>query len=239
MNWLANAIIWVSLALASFASVSAYWPSLQMAAASVAPLTLTEDAGQAPDDAKKPLVQKGTQLSTEIVAQLQAANVKRVQVKEFAWSRWSGRYWFIVASGGLIVGAVMLRRGHAADATASQKLRVTADGEDTHLSQVVEQLDALISDATDSQALLPLADIVTRIEQIQLGPLASFIESLPQLVSRLGVGRYAQVMDRFAAGERLLNRSWSAAVDGADEECRDSLRQSREALGKAAEMLKQ
>ena len=238
MNWLANAIIWVSLALASFASVSAYWPSLEVAAASVAPLTLTEDAGEAPDDSAKPLVQKGTQLSTDIVAQLQAANVKRVQVKEFAWSRWSGRYWFIVASVGLIAGAVMLRRGNAAEVTASQEIRVAADGEDTLLSQVVEQLDALISDATDSQALLPLADIVTRIEQIQLGPLASFVESLPQLVSRLGVRRYAQVMDRFAASERLLNRSWSGAVDGADEDCRDSLRQSREALGKAAEMLK-
>ncbi len=92
MSWLANGIIWISLALASFASVSAYWPSLEVAVASSQPLTLTTAAGVDPDDSSVPLVQAGTQLSNEIAGQLQAANVKRVQVKEFAWSRWSGTW---------------------------------------------------------------------------------------------------------------------------------------------------
>ena len=197
---------------------------------------ITTAAGLDPDDSSAPLVQAGTQLSDEIVGQLQAVNVKRVQVKEFSWSRWSGRYLFVAASAGLIAGALILRRGGTAKVTVSPESRVIVDDEETILSTAVDQLDALISDAMDPQSPLPLDSIIQRIEQIQLGPLASFVASLPPLVLRLGVGKYAQVMDRFAAGERLLNRSWSAAVDGADEECRDSLQHSREALGKAIEM---
>jgi hypothetical protein len=60
--------------------------------------------------------------------------------------------------------------------------------------------------------------IVERAERITAEHVPPFIEARPQLVSRLGLAGYAQLMDRFAAGERQLNRAWSAAADGYEEE---------------------
>ncbi|MEC9372592.1 MAG: hypothetical protein VYC34_02065, partial [Planctomycetota bacterium] len=59
--------------------------------------------------------------------------------------------------------------------------------------------------------------------ELQRGPVVSFIEARPALVGRFGLGGYAELMDRFAAMERQLNRSWSAAADRVYVESSDCL----------------
>ncbi len=56
--------------------------------------------------------------------------------------------------------------------------------------------------------------IVERLGEIQKTHLAAFVDARPRLVAKLGLGGYAELMDRFAAAERQLNRAWSAAADG-------------------------
>ena len=43
--------------------------------------------------------------------------------------------------------------------------------------------------------------------------LAAFADARKSLVHSHGVRAYAEVMNEFAAGERYLNRAWSASVD--------------------------
>jgi len=59
-----------------------------------------------------------------------------------------------------------------------------------------------------------LKAIITRLGALQRDAIPRFIESRPRLVARLGLGRYAEIMDVFAAMERKINRAWSAAADG-------------------------
>ncbi|MGF1581679.1 MAG: hypothetical protein ACFCD0_20310 [Gemmataceae bacterium] len=60
--------------------------------------------------------------------------------------------------------------------------------------------------------------ILDRLEDAQKLEVAGFIESRTEFIQQFGLGRYAEVMDRFAACERQINRSWSAAADGVYEE---------------------
>jgi hypothetical protein len=232
MSWLANILIWVSLAAASFASVTAYWPTLDRVAESETPLTLTAPAGASASDPTTPLVEVGP-LTPEAIELLRSAREQRVQVKEFAWSRWSGRYIFLSSCVGLVVGAMLLRRSQAALAEISPQLG-SDDGD--HLVQVTEGLAAMI--ALDQSSSLTPAGLISGIERLQQGPLVAFTKTLPRVVSRLGLARYAQMMSHFAEGERILNRAWSAAVDGAVEESRDCLRHSHQALLSAIELFK-
>ena len=53
-----------------------------------------------------------------------------------------------------------------------------------------------------------------RLDGIQATHLAAFVEARPELIGRYGIAGFARIMDSFAAGERTLNRAWSAAADG-------------------------
>src|SRR5690606_3352950 len=58
-----------------------------------------------------------------------------------------------------------------------------------------------------------LAAIVDRVGAQQRTTIPGFIAARPVLVSRLGLGGFARLMDSFAAAERQINRAWSAAAD--------------------------
>lgn len=79
------------------------------------------------------------------------------------------------------------------------------------------------------------------IDRVVRDDLSRFADARRALIGRHGLPAYAEVMNRFAAGERYLNRVWSASVDGYDEEARRYLDQAREQLeevGRLLEVLK-
>jgi hypothetical protein len=61
------------------------------------------------------------------------------------------------------------------------------------------------------------------IEKIQYYQITPFVDNRYQLADFLGVEDFATVFSYFAAGERHINRAWSAIVDGYEEECFNSL----------------
>ena len=53
-------------------------------------------------------------------------------------------------------------------------------------------------------------------------------------IGSLGLAGYARMMERFASGERAINRAWSAAADGFTSELESDLARAEEALADAA-----
>ena len=51
----------------------------------------------------------------------------------------------------------------------------------------------------------------------------------------LGYGPYARIISTFSRAERMLNRCWSASVDGYEEESFDSLEVALELFGELKE----
>ncbi len=65
--------------------------------------------------------------------------------------------------------------------------------------------------------------ILTRLEDAQKSEVVTFVEGRTDFIRQYGLGSYAEVMDRFAACERQINRSWAAAADGVYDESLDCL----------------
>jgi hypothetical protein len=67
-----------------------------------------------------------------------------------------------------------------------------------------------------------------RLDGLVDGPLFDFEEARSGLLALHGFAPYARVVSEFTRGERAVNRSWSAAVDGYPDEARASLGRARE-----------
>ena len=100
-----------------------------------------------------------------------------------------------------------------------------------------------------------LGNIVRDLKQMTDGPIAKgevlrnwidetlrpdlrrFVEARESMVHLYGLQTYADIMSEFAAGERYINRVWSTAADGYDEEAEIYLRRAGEQFEDALEQL--
>lgn len=142
-----------------------------------------------------------------------------VKVKEFSVGRWPYAWLFGLSAFGLFAGAMLVRTAtkHALqDSPISPGVEgAQKEGDPAHaLAQtraISEQLlRELPSMPTDKDRLDAIVD---RLGEAQKTHLAAFVDARPRLIAKLGMGGYAELMDRFAAAERQLNRAWSAAAD--------------------------
>ncbi|MBK7404071.1 MAG: hypothetical protein IPJ41_05430 [Phycisphaerales bacterium] len=243
MRCIAFILIWVSLAAGVIAATTAYvWRlpppgsegQLQIGVApDESPIyaVLAADAGRRTDGA--PVARSDAALTPELVTELRAAGVQRVRVKTFQISRWTHFPQFLVACVGLLAGAILTRLSAARAASLAEAAQDAGDalGPDAALAALQQVTNALIADIPalgGPQAVcLAIADrigVATR----DLVPL--IVDARGRLVARMGLGAYAGFMDVFAAGERNLNRAWSAASDGAEAEAVEALERASERL---------
>lgn len=233
MRLVANLLIALSLALALVAASSAYIADLGRPDAELAGLTLNEPVQRIGADGltRTPVAAKGQALTVEFLGLLRAAEVQRVRVEEFQLGRWEQRWIFLLALVGLAAGAFLVRRANAlalaeADGAGGAQ-RVSPAAELAAIEGIVEEL----IDAWDGglRAEVVLERLSVAIDEH--GP--AFVGARELLVARMGLGRYAALMDRFAAAERQIHRAWSAAADGVLEETYDCLGRARVALEEA------
>ena len=57
-------------------------------------------------------------------------------------------------------------------------------------------------------------DMRHRIDELFVDDLEMFVDARESIAHRYGLAAYGEVMSTFAAGERYLNRVWSASADG-------------------------
>ncbi|MCP3920143.1 MAG: hypothetical protein GY711_31845 [bacterium] len=198
---------------------------------------LTAEAYTAARKEVKPVVSEttdegGTRLGSETVAQLAGADVKTVFTKSFSFGRW--RFWwvFLLSAIGLFAGSMMVRRAAeeeiaaAAAAGGAHEDHVTPPQAISGLLETLRTLrDELGGMDEESERLSAILARVSEVQKRYIGP---FIDARPLLVGQKGLGGYAELMDRFAAAERQLNRAWSAAADGVLEESVDCLARAEE-----------
>ncbi len=251
MRFLANVLIWVSLAIGAVAATSAYlWvvpapgdPAagefflLRRVDGQPTYAVLAADAGKSPDGT--PIARADTELTPDVVKALQAAHVKRVRVKTFKLSRWS--YWpiFAVSAVVLLAGSLLSRIG-AKRAAALAEHQAASDtlSPDAAMEALCRVVDELMEDLpamSNSESACHV--IAQRVDEAVREYVPAITEARDRLVARMGLGAYASFMDVFSAGERSLNRAWSAASDGAAYEAAASLERAHERLAVAKDKL--
>lgn len=115
-----------------------------------------------------------------------------------------------------IIGVVILRLVAAWD---RQDVHRT-EAEYSTLDRSIKSLVAEVKTLQSQQDKLSPAQIVTFIDEKCVESFADFADARSAISKRFGLSTYAEIMTEFAAGERYVNRSWSAAADGYVDEVR-------------------
>ncbi len=115
---------------------------------------------------------------------------------------------------GLIGASVILKRVTAAaqdDSGGSVK---------AGLANIAAHIDEIISTLEDLQTLgsRGLDQRAPRIDQLLKNQVFDIVESRESIIRSYGYGQYGAFMSDFATGERFISRSWSADIDGYEEE---------------------
>jgi hypothetical protein len=120
----------------------------------------------------------------------------------------SGLYLTALAIG--VVGVITARlavRAEARDETLLQANIATIESSLAAISEDAERLDI-------EKESINVYDLRHVIDQTFPEHISAFVEARESIAHSYGLKAYAEVMNRFATGERYLNRVWSASTDG-------------------------
>ena len=122
---------------------------------------------------------------------------------------------FAIAAFAAIVGVFLAKRQDSAEARSGSRLESNRNALTDSISNLVSCLDDQVTHKSDTgEALRNWIDNTLRTD------LRRFAEARDSMVHLYGLQTYADIMSEFAAGERYVNRVWSAAADGYDGEAR-------------------
>ncbi len=112
-----------------------------------------------------------------------------------------------------LVGVIIVKQQSRGMARSEEVLTSNRTALREALETIVARLQKLITEHRESSTDLPAA-----IDKNFRGELRRFADARESLIHLYGLQAYADIMSDFAAGERYLNRVWSAAADGYPEE---------------------
>ncbi len=122
-----------------------------------------------------------------------------------------------------VAGVVMARSAARAEARDVTRLEANIATIESSLAAIAADADRLDADKTS----INVYDLRHRIDETFPEHLSAFVEARESIAHSYGLQAYAEVMNRFAAGERYLNRVWSASTDGYEPEAHDYIGRAR------------
>ena len=164
-----------------------------------------------------------------IVGFLGGALTSVLEVEEVRWA------WFALAITAGAAGILLIRLGTHQEVRGGDKVVVDLTAVRDSLDNVVRHIDKLDHEFENFHP----CDVHRHIDELFADDLLTFAESRHAISARYGLTAYSEIMSPFAAGERLLNRAWSASADGYVDEVRASLKKSQDLFGQARDNLLQ
>ncbi len=145
--------------------------------------------------------------------------------------RWA---YFIPAIAAAAAGVFMVRLAQKTHSTGTKKLASNMEAVRTSLARIT----ANITDLDGRKADVETHDVRRWISELFPNDLERFVEARESIVYVHGLQAYADVMNPFAAGERYLNRVWSASADGYVDEVNEYLGRAREQFADSLAVLR-
>lgn len=140
---------------------------------------------------------------------------------------------FGVAAVAAIAGLIMFKRQASALAQSDEVLTVNRTELRESIENIVRDLNGIAGDADSVGApLREKIDLRLRVD------LRRFADARQSMVHLFGLQTYADIMSSFAAGERYVNRVWSASADGYDGEATLYLNKAAHQFADAEALLK-
>lgn len=121
---------------------------------------------------------------------------------------------FVPAAIVAIVGVFIIKKRARGDARSESVLTANRTELSESLSNIVRDLEQIISDS----ASMSTTELRNAIDDKLRNDLRRFADARESMVHLYGLQTYADIMSDFAAGERYVNRVWSAAADDYEAE---------------------
>lgn len=132
------------------------------------------------------------------------------------------------------VGIVLVRISLHKVSRAEGKLADNMQSIETSLSRIVDN----ITQFNKEKHSIDTYEIRHRIDELFIEDLDTFIQARESIAHIYGLATYADVMSCFAAGERYLNRVWSASADGYIDEVNTYLDKAQEQFTESLDKVK-
>jgi len=123
----------------------------------------------------------------------------------------------------------VFRKTQHGEARSSELLSGNMQTLGTSLKNILGNLERLSADSNG----LPVYEARFEIDRLLREDLNNFANARESMQHVFGLQNYADVMSAFAAGERYINRVWSASTDGYVDEVRTYLKRATEQFSDA------
>ncbi len=133
-----------------------------------------------------------------------------------------------------VIGLFIYKRQVHALARSESVLESNRNELRESIANIVKDLGELNGDGLTRGAVLR-----DRIDLKLREDLRRFADARESMVHLFGLQTYADIMSHFAAGERYINRVWSASADGYDEEAETYLKRAAGQFDEAKQQLLQ
>jgi hypothetical protein len=143
--------------------------------------------------------------------------------------------WYVPA---LIVGAVGVATIRINDARQSKTEHHVTSRIET-VESTLEKIAANIKSLNAEKHSINTYEMRHRIDELFIDDLELFVGARESISHRYGLTAYGEVMSSFAAGERYLNRVWSASADGYVDEVNTYLDKAQEQFNESLEKIRQ
>ena len=143
-------------------------------------------------------------------------------------------FWFVPILVVGFIGVAMVRTGMRQHA---QHVDTIA----TNIGAIHQSLESVVKKVTQlnlEKSNIDTYDMRHRIDELLVDDLDTFVDARESIGHKYGLQHYADVMSHFAAGERYLNRVWSASADGYIDEVNTFMEKAEEQFSEAFDQLK-
>jgi len=103
----------------------------------------------------------------------------------------------------------------------------------------LERISTNISKLNAEKHSINTYDVRQRIDELFSDDLGLFVGARESIAHRYGLAAYGEVMSSFAAGERYLNRVWSASADGYIDEVNEYLDKAQDQFTESRQKVRQ
>lgn len=142
--------------------------------------------------------------------------------------------WYIPALAVGVAGVVMIRIDHARQHKTEHHVAANIETIEGSLTRIAANIDKLNADKHS----IDTYDVRHKIDELFMDDLEQFVDARQSIVHRYGLTAYGEIMGSFAAGERYLNRVWSASADGYIDEVNEYLQKAKDQFAESLAIIR-
>ena len=142
--------------------------------------------------------------------------------------------WYVPALAIGVAGVVMIRVDEARHSKTEHHVAANIETIEASLGRISANLDKLNADKHS----IDTYDMRHRIDALFMDDLEMFVGARESIIHRYGLAAYGEIMGSFAAGERYLNRVWSASADGYIDEVNEYLQKAKDQFAESLTIIR-